>query len=320
MTTRRALLLAAVSVPALAACRVRLEDDAPHVPLVPTREPVPDEAALLALLADLRTLHAQATALRPPRPQLVAAHAQHVRVIESALSAARVPSPSSSPSTRPVSAPALPAHEAAALTPASLTALGALTTDLAATVRSIAVYRALAAASLGAPVRWPALPTTPPTSPDAAVRLLAALRSAQYALQLAATRSGPESDGAVPTSQRGRLVADSQWLAGRCRALVSLLGDAAPPAPLGYPLPFPVATPADAKRLAAQSYSQLELAIGATLAAADGAACAVIVQTLAETMTHGAAWGLALTPFPGLRLPTATTSPTPTPMSTSARS
>lgn len=318
MTTRRALLLAAVSVPALAACRVRLEDDAPHVPFVPTREPVPDEAALLALLADLRTLHAQATALRPPRPQLVAAHAQHVRVIESALSAARVPSPSSSPSTR--SGPALPAHEAAALTPASLTALGALTTDLAATVRSIAVYRALAAASLGAPVRWPALPTTPPTSPDAVVRLLAALRSAQYALQLAATRSGPERDGAVPTSQRGRLVADSQWLAGRCRALVSLLGDAAPPAPLGYPLPFPVAAPADAKRLAAQSYSQLELAIGATLAAADGAACAVIVQTLAETMTHGAAWGLALTPFPGLRLPTASASPTPISSSTSARS
>ena len=48
--SRRALLTAASLAPLalLTACRVRLEDDAPRVPLIPTREPTEDEALLLA--------------------------------------------------------------------------------------------------------------------------------------------------------------------------------------------------------------------------------------------------------------------------------
>jgi hypothetical protein len=47
-TALGALALAAAAVP-LAACGIRLEDDAPRVPLLPTREPVPGEAFLLGL-------------------------------------------------------------------------------------------------------------------------------------------------------------------------------------------------------------------------------------------------------------------------------
>ena len=48
---RRTLLVAAVGTLALpaAGCGIRLEDDAPRLPLVPTRTPVPAEAALVGL-------------------------------------------------------------------------------------------------------------------------------------------------------------------------------------------------------------------------------------------------------------------------------
>ena len=50
--SRRSLLvaLAAGSVTALSGCGVQLEEGAPRIPLVPTREPMNDEKALLAVL------------------------------------------------------------------------------------------------------------------------------------------------------------------------------------------------------------------------------------------------------------------------------
>src|SRR5512134_42930 len=47
-TVLAALGLAAVAVP-LSACGIRLEDDAPRVPLIPTREPIRGEGLLLGL-------------------------------------------------------------------------------------------------------------------------------------------------------------------------------------------------------------------------------------------------------------------------------
>lgn len=58
---RRAMLRGTLGVAVLAAtgCDVRLEDDAPQIPLVPTREPIPAEDALLWLLEDCRRLAAR---------------------------------------------------------------------------------------------------------------------------------------------------------------------------------------------------------------------------------------------------------------------
>lgn len=349
---RRSLLLAAVGVPVLAGCRVRLEDDAPHVPFVPTREPIADEAYLVGLLAELHRLAEAAAAVQPARPALVTAHTTQADVVESLLERAGVPSATISPTStatastsaaqaRPTPA-ALATLEAAALAPAAIRQLAALTTPHAGQVRSIAVHRAAAAQGLGTPPRWPALPTatvssspsataggasasaTPTTSASATasdeavtragVALLAAFRAATYALELAAARSGTHDQTAAASdpkkTQRALLLADAQWAAGRSRTLVTWLGDAVPAPPLGYALPFAVSTPAEAKKLAAHTFSKLELAIGATLQDAGGAACAVALQSLTETLTRGARWGLALRPFPGMAPPaTATTTP-----------
>lgn len=55
--TRRLVLTGALalSAGALTGCGVRLEDDAPDLPLVPRREPIPAESALLAVLGTLET-------------------------------------------------------------------------------------------------------------------------------------------------------------------------------------------------------------------------------------------------------------------------
>ena len=52
--SRRAVLLGGVVALPLSGCGIRLEDDAPDLPLVPQRTPVAGEAALLAMLASLR--------------------------------------------------------------------------------------------------------------------------------------------------------------------------------------------------------------------------------------------------------------------------
>lgn len=54
--SRRLVLTGALAgVLTLGGCGVRLEDEAPDIPFVPEREPIPGEAALLAVLAHLQT-------------------------------------------------------------------------------------------------------------------------------------------------------------------------------------------------------------------------------------------------------------------------
>ena len=107
--SRRALLAVAGlgAAAALTGCRVRLEDDAPRVPLLPTRAPIPDEGALLQALADTRDLQAAAAALGGARTatpaRLAAAHARQVAVLEQVLRSARVPQASWAASPPPPS-------------------------------------------------------------------------------------------------------------------------------------------------------------------------------------------------------------------------
>jgi len=55
----------------LAGCRVRLEDDAPPIPFIPPREPIPAEAALLWLLRDCRDLATAPVSAPPVGPESV---------------------------------------------------------------------------------------------------------------------------------------------------------------------------------------------------------------------------------------------------------
>ncbi|MCB1251843.1 MAG: hypothetical protein KDB39_01035, partial [Austwickia sp.] len=77
---------------ALSACGIRLEDDAPKVPLVPTRTPIPGEAELLALLHAVSALAASAPAA------YAAGLGRQAAVLDSALRERGVPQSSLSPS------------------------------------------------------------------------------------------------------------------------------------------------------------------------------------------------------------------------------
>lgn len=59
--SRRLVLTGALAagVTTLTGCGIRLEDDAPRIPFVPTREPIPGESALLAMLGALEASAAQ---------------------------------------------------------------------------------------------------------------------------------------------------------------------------------------------------------------------------------------------------------------------
>ena len=85
----------------LAGCGIRLEDDAPRVPLVPTREPIPGEAALLRLLGAVRSASlAPVDPAAPLSPALAGLHRRQAEVLHDALRQRGVPQaslPSSTP-------------------------------------------------------------------------------------------------------------------------------------------------------------------------------------------------------------------------------
>src|SRR5688500_13878962 len=102
--TRRLVGLGSLGVVAtvLAGCGIRLEDDAPRVPLVPTREPIPGEEPLLRLLGAVRAASlAPVDPSVPLSPVLAPLHRRQADVLRDALRQRGVPEaalPSSSPS------------------------------------------------------------------------------------------------------------------------------------------------------------------------------------------------------------------------------
>lgn len=174
---------------ALAGCGIRLEDDAPQIPFVPTREPIPAEAALIALTQDCAALAVQAR--RSPgavAAGLVPLHERQHEVLRDALRARGVPDrlidgarPMPSPSgtsatalgtsTGPSSTPS-PGSSEAPLSPAELAAAELATVTDSAPLREVARDLVPTLASLLAQRISAAtlLTGTPPTRPgDAAV-------------------------------------------------------------------------------------------------------------------------------------------------------
>ena len=328
--TRRSVVvtlgLAAAGV-ALSGCGIRLEDDAPRVPLIPTREPVPGEAFLLGLWLGSQDLAGQASALGgaatalPAR--LASLHRTQAGVLRTLLRGERVPdsvvedarrahtaSPSSTaPSTAGGSTPAGPGTaattgsptapsrstlataEAWALSAESFAALAALDAETVVSPAAALAQRATAATLLG---RAPTWPTQESVAPGLAATALEATRAAVYGFEVVAAQSGG--------SQRRLATATLATLRARVARLEEPAGEAATPPALGYPLPFAVTTPGAARRLALHVLDGLRAgrAAASGSAAGDATGLAATVQWLAEAERLGHQWGMPLQPFPGL--------------------
>lgn len=319
--SRRSLLvvLAAGSVAVLSGCRVQLEEGAPHIPLVPTRVPMKDEKALLALLRRTTTLGSLARAVggapMSVAGQLIAIHSTQVEVIarlmrdggvpETTIGANRTAPATAAPTataprttashttaspTRQPLAP-LAMLSAAERDSVSEVSLGDLSNAHVALIGSMMAQRIAAVTLLGGT----AAPVVPAglIRPEA-VRLLEAARAAVYGFEIVAAQ----------IDRTGRALAASTLASLRTRAseLHAMVGSTGTPAPLGYELPFPVNDGASARRLALHLLQALLTRQASALGPATGEATslATLVQWLGATDAIASRWGSPLTAFPGL--------------------
>jgi len=319
--SRRSLLvaLAAGSFAVLSGCRVQLEEDAPHIPLVPTREPMKDEKALLAVLGRTTSLRSLAEAIggapTSMTGQLSAVHATQVAVIarllrdggvpESTIGASRTApataaptttaspttaSPTTASPTRPPLAP-LAMLSAAERDSVSDVSLGDLSNAHVALIGSMMAQRIAAVTLLGgtaAPVVRAGLIGAE------ALRLLEAARAAVYGFEIVAAQ----------IDRTGRALAMSTLASLRTRAseLQTMVGSSGTPPPLGYELPFPVTDRDSARRLALHLLEALLTRQAAALepATGDASSLAALVQWLGATEATASRWRSPLTAFPGL--------------------
>jgi hypothetical protein len=304
----RTAALAAVAAPLLGACAIRLEDDAPAIPLLP-RKSAPDEAVLVELVRRTTALAQTAGRVADPNDavsRLSAIHRTQADVVRARLTSAGVPNyvidgpaPSTTSPTAAVSAPSTASPkdlstDETALVAALLAALPTVTATNRAVVASVVALGGAAVEMLGARVSWPAADPLPPA---AAVPLLDSTRSAAYAFQVVAAQ----------TSGNLRAVAAATHtdLESRAAELVGMAGSSAPAEPLGYALPFPVSAPEAASRLAGQVLTTLVsggLAPLATLPEGS-TATTTLVRLLVGAQRLGRGWGVAPVPFPGQAYP-----------------
>ena len=310
--TRRTFVAGALGALALpvAGCGIRLEDDAPRVPLVPTRTPVPAEAELVALttetlaLAELAAtapgaLAAALTTIHRRQHTVLRTTLLRLQVPASLLDAQPSPSPSSSPSASgspsPTPSPTASALETLAAAEAASAARAAefagAEADLLATLASLHAQRYAAATLLSG--RPPTVPTDPVAG--ATVEALAASTAAAvYLFEVVSARSGG--------AQRTRSDATLEVLR-RLRA-DQVAGGSSPEGTIGHPLPFPVETSADAARLAREALLALRAGygehLGALAASESGAGLSAATRWLGTVEVQAHRWGLELEPFPAL--------------------
>lgn len=325
---RRTLLAALATAPTgvLVGCGIRLEDDAPRVPLVPARTPVPAEDLLVGLVRDCLRLAAIADGLDDAvGADLATLHRRQAEVLGAALRAGGVPAedlaprsgpsesptPSASPTTTPSgSASASPSPSASAsVDPARATLARAERTaadgagrfagvqdDLRAPVAALHAQRSAAAGLLGLPASEPTADTLAGLGPAASVvgRFGSELDAADYFLEVVQAR--------VAGTLRTRAAGTRASLAVVRREVGAAAAVDAPA--LGHPLPFPVATAEDAVRLARETLTAVREAAGAMLeplvaeVGADGLVVAARWVGTVEIEAHR--WGVPLAPFPGL--------------------
>ncbi len=325
---RRAVLVAALGgASLLVGCDIRLESDAPDLPFLP-RTPIPGEDVIVAAAAGSAALAVSAGAAgsSPLLTTLATLHGRQHQVLVAALHARQVPddvisppspTPSGSTSARtPTPSPsASPGDAVAGLANAEAadledpTRFSPVDAPLRPTLVALLAQRYAATVLLGGRPPQPP-PTDAPTptpepsgastgpwpDPAAAVPLLVATRSAVYGLEVVAAQAG----------KRDAALARSSLAAVRSLAAqqVATLGAEAPAPSLGYELPFPVHTPAAARRLGLEVVTRLRRSYGAALGPlGDGAPDPTFVHLpwwlgRVEVLAHR--WGADLAPFPGL--------------------
>jgi len=314
-----ALALASAS---LAACGIRFEDDATGGPGSPARRPLAGEPYLLSLRRRSLELATQAKALKGPvkglPARLAVLHTRQAEVLGTELLRLGVPASvvdepvptttsstatgmttsSTTGATPPASATAaggpqvLATSEASDLGPAAVRSLAGVPADVLPLAGAVLAQRAAAAALLGSPAPWPE-PTW--SEPSLAASYLQSTRAAVYGFQVVAAQS--------PTGAQGTLAKTTlAVLEARQARQEALAGTAAAPPPLGYPLPFPVTTPAGARKLATHVLSELLAAGARDLGSTGGEAGPLgsVVQWLADTEVLASRWGIPLAAFPGL--------------------
>jgi hypothetical protein len=309
----------AVVAASLTGCGIRLEDDAPRVPGLPGREPVPGEAFLLALRRHSTDLAAEARALggaaKAVPARLSVLHDRQATVLETELLRLGVPrtvldAPAATatpdtttttttttagpsvPAAGPRGPAALAASEAADLGPPAIAALARVAPETVPLAGSVLAQRAAAATLLGEPASWPE-PSW--SEPSLAASYLDSTRAAVYAFEVVAAQSPKGAQRTLALSTLGTL----QARAGQQEALA---GAAAAPPALGYPLPFPVTSPSAARTLAVKVLTNLRAAVARELGSTGGdvGPLGAVVRWLADTEVLASRWGIALEPFPGL--------------------
>lgn len=309
--------LLAASLPALAGCGVRLEEDAPDLPLVPRRSPMPGEEHLLGLLGATLLLGRDCAALGSATGATLAAlHTAQAHVLRDAVRRGGVPAEtiaraedssgvsSAAPSATPES---VARDELAAL--ADTRGLEAAGTGLAVSLLSLLAQRRAAAALLLPSAEQPGAvdpfdPANPHGAAAAPTSLGAALTQARRArrlLDVVVARSPRDADGGA---QRTKAEDTARWLdtvVGRwSRGLEGNL----PPVPVDVVLPFPVTDAPSAARLAAQALTELRTAYGRHLAELDPRTLTLawryVPDELADLELHAHGWGAELQAFPGL--------------------
>lgn len=337
--TRRLVTVGALGVVAvaMAGCGIRLEDDAPRVPLVPTREPIDAEDALLRLLAAVQeAATAPFVTTDPIAPLLPAIHARQATVLHDALRQrgvpenelpAAAPAPTAPATTRPGRATpggtSAPSPSASPTAPprrtvadveagiiAAATGIAAVEAELRPALVSL-LGQASAAIELGAGRSSAAASPAPPLSPSPtsspAVSPTWSAPTAFVPLVTATRRATFLLEVAAarsPRKVRDAWLGDISALQALTADLVAAAGDSAPAPDLGQTLPRPVGTPAEAATLATEAMGALLGAFGSGLGGlteGDPEASFDSVPTWLGTVAAMAhRHGTRLTPFPGL--------------------
>ncbi|MFV0462725.1 MAG: DUF4439 domain-containing protein [Nostocoides sp.] len=294
----------ALLLPRLAACGVQLEEGAPRIPFMPTRTPIPGEAALLALAGDTEaTAQVCRSSTSPVASALVAIHENQADVLAALMGSAGVPgslipATGAPPTSAPKAVEDVAAAEGTALT--LLPRLALAPTSIRPTLVAILAQRAAAAQILsGVAAVIPPPSQAPQWPPSSAAVFLQATRSAIYGFEVVAAQGD-----AATAKASGRAL-------DRLNALVSeqqaRLERHQLPVQPGYVLPFPVATPAAATRLGRQIAAGLLTAYGTRLTPDDpantGATMPDQVSWMGQAQLLAYAWASPLAAFPGMSEP-----------------
>lgn len=312
--SRRSLLAGALGVTgaALTGCQIRLEDSAPELPFIPTREPIPAEAALLWLLEDCRAL---ASGDQPEGDLwVVGLYEEQVAVLRTALYRAGIPvetldetlaEPTAVPTqpTEPAASPsATRPDDGAAAALRRLPELAQCGGGIFPLVISLLAQRWATRALGGIEIPGDAVQADPARLwglPFLAVPFAQLTDAARYGFEVVAAQS---RDRTREVALEGLWRIDALWREQNTRS-----GGRAPAPELGYTLPFPVDSEESAARLATHVIDGLVDGYAGLLTSMVGTAqeetAVDLVAWLGSAVAIGAHWGVPIEAFPGTEAP-----------------